>query len=74
MEKRIVYQNEEGGVSIVVPSPFCELTVEEIAKKDVPTGIPYWIVDASTIPSDRSQRNLWIVDIETAGNPSGYGE
>ena len=57
--KRIIYPNNEGGVSIVVPAPDCELTLEQIAGKDVPAGKPYQIVDASEIPDDRSYRNAW---------------
>ncbi len=58
MNKRIVYQNDEGGVSIIVPAD-CGLTIEEIAAKDVPTGKEYHIVDVSEIPTDRTFRNAW---------------
>jgi hypothetical protein len=46
-------------VSIVVPAPGCELSLEQIAGKDVPAGKPYQIVDVSEIPSDREYRNAW---------------
>ena len=59
MNKRIVYQNDDGGVSVIVPAPECVLTIEEIAAKDVPAGKPYKIVDVSDIPSDRTFRNAW---------------
>ena len=62
MNKRIVYQNDEGGISIIVPSEECGLTIEQIADKDVPAGKPYKIVDAADIPSDRSDRDAWTVD------------
>jgi len=58
MNKRIVYQNDEGGISIIVPAD-CGLTIEEIAAKDVPTGKAYNIVDVSEIPTDRTFRNAW---------------
>ena len=58
MNKRIVYQNDEGGISIIVPAE-CGLTIEEIAAKDVPTGKAYNIVDVSEIPTDRTFRNAW---------------
>lgn len=61
-DKRIIYQNADGGVSVIIPCLECGLTVEEIAAKDVPTGKPFKIVDVSDIPSDRSARNLWAVD------------
>lgn len=62
MEKRIIYQNDEGGVAVIIPAPECGLTVAEIAAKDVPTGKPYKIVDVADIPADRSVRDLWTVD------------
>ena len=58
MNKRIVYQNDEGGISIIVPAD-CGLTIEEIAAKDVPEGKEYNIVDVSEIPTDRTFRNAW---------------
>lgn len=57
--KRIIYPNDEGGVSIIVPAPGCELSLEQIAGKDVPAGKPYQIVDANDIPEDRTFRNAW---------------
>jgi hypothetical protein len=58
MNKRIVYQNDEGGISIIVPAD-CGLTIEEIVAKDVPTGKAYHIVDVSEIPTDRTFRDAW---------------
>jgi hypothetical protein len=58
MNKRIIYQNDEGGISIIVPAD-CGLTIEEIAAKDVPTGKAYNIVDVSEIPTDRTFRDAW---------------
>jgi hypothetical protein len=59
MEKRIIYPNNDGGVSIIIPAPECDLTIEEIAAKDVPAGKPYKIVDAADVPSDRTFRDAW---------------
>ena len=56
---RIIYSTPEGGVAIIIPAPDCGLTVEEIAAKDVPAGVPFRIVDATDIPSDRTFRNAW---------------
>ena len=61
--------NEEGIVSIMTPV-FKEInpetgkiwTIEEIAKKDVPTGQKYKIVEDSDVPTDRSFRDAWVVD------------
>ena len=58
---RIIYPNDDGGVSILIPSPeyLMEHTIEELAAKDVPEGKPYKIVDVADIPTDRTFRNAW---------------
>ena len=62
MNQRIIFSNDEGGVSVIVPAPDCGLTIEEIAAKDVPAGKPYKIVDVADIPTDRVFRNAWQAD------------
>ena len=59
MNQRIIFPNDEGGVSVIIPAPECDLTIEEIAAKDVPAGKPFEIVDAADIPEDRTFRNAW---------------
>ena len=59
MTKRIIYPNDDGGVSILIPADECGLTIEQIAAKDVPQGKPYKIVDVADIPTDRTFRNAW---------------
>ena len=66
--KRIIYQNEDGGISIVIPSG--DIPFEDVCLKDVPDGIPYKIVNLEDIPSDRTYRNAWEIDMS---NPDGYG-
>lgn len=56
---RIIYPTLEGGVAIIIPAADCGLTVEQIAAKDVPAGVPFRIVEADTIPTDRTFRNAW---------------
>jgi len=56
---RIIYPTPEGGVAIIIPASECGLTIEQIAAKDVPAGVPFRIVEADTIPSDRTFRNAW---------------
>ena len=56
---RIIHPTPEGGVAIIIPVIDCGLTIEQIAAKDVPAGVPYSIVDASDIPEDRTFRNAW---------------
>lgn len=60
-DPRIIYQSDDGGVAVIIPWLGSGLTVEEIAAKDVPTGKPFKIVDASEIPADRTTRNAWAV-------------
>ena len=57
--KRIIYQNESGGVSVIIPTG--ELPIEEVAAKDVPEGVRFEIVDAADIPSDRTFRSAWVM-------------
>ena len=59
MNKRIIYPTDDGGVAIIVPAPECNLTIEQIATKDVPEGKPFKIVDVADIPTDRTFRNAW---------------
>ena len=58
-DKRIIFPNDDGGVSVIIPSDNCGLSVEDIARKDVPAGKAYQIVDVADVPSDRSSRNAW---------------
>ena len=57
MDKRIIYQTEDGGVAVIVPSDNCGLSVEAIAKKDVPTGAKYKLVDVADVASESPFRN-----------------
>ena len=59
MNQRIIYPNDDGGVSIIIPAPECGLSIEEIAQKDVPAGKSYKIVDVADIPTDRTFRDAW---------------
>lgn len=64
MDKRIIFKNNDGGISIITPTPECleSHTIKQIAAKDVPLGKPYKIVSASDIPSDRTFRDAWEID------------
>jgi len=57
MNQRILYPTEDGGVAIVIPA--ANKTLDEIAAKVVPQGVPYKIVDVSEVPSDRTFRDAW---------------
>ena len=58
MDQRIIYPRN-GGVAIIVPAAGSGLTLEQIAAKDVPSGVPYKIVHVNDIPSDRTFRDAW---------------
>jgi len=64
MTQRIIYQTDEGGVAVVIPTSeaLASHSIMEIAIKDVPAGKLFKIVDEAAIPSDRSQRDAWTVD------------
>jgi len=71
---RILNKNPDNSLSILIPAPACikNHTIEEIALKDVPSGVPFWIVPNEEIPTDRTFRNAWEIP-EDMGDPSGYG-
>ena len=64
MTQRIIFQNDDGGVSVIIPTQEAieQYGIMAIAIKDVPTGKKFKIVDAADIPSDRSERDAWTVD------------
>ena len=72
MDKRIVYQLVGQPVSILIPCN-CGLSVLQIGEKDVPADVPFWIVEASDIPSDRTYRDAWEIDPAQMGEPAGVG-
>ncbi len=59
MSKRIVYEDANGQVYVVIPAPNCPLTVEQIAAKDTPKGVKYQVVEDTDLPADRTFRNAW---------------
>ena len=58
-DSRFIYENDDGGICIVVPSDKTDLTLEEIKAKDCPSGKTVYTVDKSEIPTDRSFRSAW---------------
>jgi len=60
--KVIIFPNETG---IAVMTPTGELSDEETAKKDVPTGVKYKFIDSSDLPKERDFRNAWEYDFTT---------
>jgi hypothetical protein len=60
--KRIIYMQDNGIVAVLIPSPNEKRSLDELAKKDVPTGKKYKIVDVSEVSSDRTFRNAWEIN------------
>lgn len=64
---KIIYKNEFGGISIISPTQEAleQMSIIELALKDVPTGLAFAIVEDSEIPTDRTFRDAWTVDETT---------
>jgi hypothetical protein len=76
IDKRIIYEKEDGGIAIIIPTEefLKKFTVEDIARKDVPQGIPYKIVELADIVdtiSDRTFRSAWEAE---PFEPDGFGD
>ena len=56
---RFIYTRDDGGLSIVIPTDNCGLTLEQIKDKDCPSGKTVYTVNKSAIPTDRSFRHAW---------------
>ena len=62
----IIYKQDNGVLAVIQPTvEALELYgIGAIAAKDVPSGKPYKIIDASELPADRSERAYWTCDDE----------
>jgi len=65
---KIIYKNQspniQSDITIITPTPEAleTMTIDEIARKDVPTGFAYKIVDDNFVPTDRTFRNAWTIN------------
>ena len=70
---KILYKNTDGSVAVITPAALGQpsargiifFTIEQVALKDVPTGLKFKIVADDVVPSDRTFRNAWTVDVDT---------
>ena len=71
---RIIYKNKDNSVAVLIPAQevLDAVGLQSIAEKDVPQDLPYWLVMDTDIPSDRSERNQWI--LEDMPEPDGFGK
>ena len=71
---KIIFKNEDSSIGIITPSDeaLSFTTIEQIAEKDCPYNLPYWIVEDSLIPENRTFRSAWEIG-ESFGEPDGFG-
>jgi hypothetical protein len=62
MNYHIIFPNESGGICYLMPTG--ELSVEETARKDVPAGKPYKIIDVTTLPPEAEYWNQFFEALE----------
>lgn len=67
---RIIYPNNDT-ISIIIPSNNESMDITEIAKKYVPNGLKYKIINHNEIPKDRTFREAWTYDFS---DYDGIGE
>ena len=68
------YQYPVSWTTVDVTNPNTGLVVQQAQPTEYATyETPYWIVDVSVIPSDRTLRNAWEVDEAALGQPYGFG-
>ena len=70
---RIIYKTDDGGIAVIIPTQeaLARYGIVAIAKKDVPTGKPYKIINSADLPS-RETREAWIIDESELTD--GFGE
>ena len=69
MSSVIVFETS-AGVSVLNPAD-CGLSIVEIGVKDVPAGIPFWIVERDELPD--TPQFAWEIDAKSMGKPAGHG-
>ena len=58
MQEVIIFTNDNGGVSVCIPTG--ELEIEQVLAKDIPAGKQGFIIDAATLPeSDNDFFDAW---------------
>ena len=57
---KIIIYPEGSGISVIRPTG--DLSLEETALKDVPSGVKYKIIDSTDLPQERDFRNAWEFD------------
>jgi hypothetical protein len=68
MSQVIIYPQDNSTIAVVISTG--ELPIAEVAKKDVPAGVPYLLINAADVPADRAAFDAWEVDFS---DPDGHG-
>lgn len=68
----IIHPDDAGQVILVWPVLNCGIPVYEIARKDVPAGKPFKIIDTGYLPPEDQHVFLDALDADFS-NPDGYG-
>ena len=60
----IIYKQDNGVVATIYPTPeaVAKYGIDAIAKKDVPAGKPYKIIDQADLPDRTNREKLWTVN------------
>jgi hypothetical protein len=64
MSKVIIWMQDNGVLAVTHPADNCGLTIEEIAKKDLPSGKKYKIIEVEDLPEWNEFRDAWEIDEE----------
>lgn len=62
---RVVINNGDGTVGVLIPAENCGLTLSQIIEKDVPQGKAFRVVATDKLPQDRTFRAAWTDDNPT---------
>lgn len=55
----IIYKDQKGNACVLYPVSSPELSIEDIALRDVPEGTDYKIIESESLPEDKTFRNAW---------------
>jgi hypothetical protein len=68
----VIYENKDKSLAVLTPTQeaLSFATIHDIALKDVPHNLPYWIVDEATLPDAPIEH--WQLD-GTQREPDGFG-
>jgi hypothetical protein len=60
-----IYQNSAGNISVGTPTDQAlqTQTIEQIASKDTPAGVQWYVVDSSALPVDTAFFNSWVFTV-----------